>query len=44
MFVFPSIICGYIVSIPLIAFIYHMLFKNDKSIKLSVLPTVGATV
>lgn len=43
MFVIPSIILGYIASIPALAYIYKSLLKND-SIELSILPAFTATV
>ena len=43
MFVIPSIICGYIGSIPALYFVEALMFKNQ-SIDIKPVPAAGATV
>ena len=42
-FVLPSIIFGYAVSLPSLKYIYAYLFSNSPSIHLSILPSAYAT-
>ena len=44
MFVLPAVIIGFTVSIPLIYFLYSVLFKSSLGYMPSVLPTLGATL
>jgi ABC-type antimicrobial peptide transport system permease subunit len=44
MFVIPSIICGYIGSIPALHFIYLFMFKNAEGVEVSPIPSINATV
>ena len=44
MFVLPAVILGFTVSIPLIYFLYSVLFKSSLGYMPSVLPTLGATL
>jgi len=44
LFVIPSIICGYIASIPALSYIYTFLFKGESDITVSNLPSSGATL
>ena len=44
LFVLPSVIFGYILSIPTLAVIYSILFKNNSEIHISPVPSAGATL
>ena len=44
MFVVPSLIIGYISSVPALAFIYKYLLKDDVSIEIKSVPTATATI
>lgn len=44
MFVLPSIVLGYIASIPSLAYVYSFLLKSQSEIQLSKVPTADATL
>ena len=44
MFVLPSIVLGYIGSIPCLAYIFNFIFKQASGVSLPPIPTAGATV
>ena len=44
MFVLPSIVLGFIGSIPCLAYIFNFIFKESSGITLPPIPTAGATI
>lgn len=44
LFVIPSIICGYLASIPMLKVVFAAMFKHDTGIHVSCIPTAFATV
>jgi uncharacterized protein YacL len=44
MFVIPSVIFGYIASIPALAYIFKFLFKHESDVNIPPIPTLQATI